>query len=732
MVTGHKDNFAFLNHLPENEMRFHIEGVRCQSCLSKIYELREKLKGLLELHVNMGTKQLIVRIDKSQLQMSEVANEITRLGYHLHPLQTVSESEQRQKIKNRRSLIGLGVAAASTGNIMLLSTANYAGADREYAFAFDVLSFLLFLPSLLYSAQPFWQSFFLFIRTRITNIDLTIITAIILGTSFSVYNLVQQTGHVYFDSMAMLIVLLLASRYLLDRIQQSYLNTNYLTPLLLETAVDVWIPATSTFESRPVKNLVPGDIIQLYKQQSLPIDGQVISEEVSMNTAVITGESLPQVYNKNDRIFAGSVILSDKVQVKVEKVGNATRMGEFLSQLSEQLHSETPLTSKLNHIAKIFTVSIISLALFILIYFAPSDLAEGIQRALALAILACPCALALAIPLTQSLGLMQASRKGIIIKNGNILHEISKIQNFVFDKTGTLTYGEFEFLRWHEEKIGSERDAPIMLALELKARHPVGKTLAKYLSNKGVAPIKLERWKEVFGQGVSGYYENQLYELKAAPLEYAAHSKDTCIGFYKNQQLQTVAYFGDRIRPQASAMIHQLKGLGRVYLLSGDNPNNSHYVAQQVGIPLDSVISSSSPEEKVHFVQSLENCAMIGDGANDAVAISKANIGIAVKGSMAASLKAADVYFTSEGIEHISSLLEVSHLFEKTVRGHMWFSAIYNLVGAGAALLGLINPLIAALLMPASSLTVLFTSLWGMKTLELKKSLEYKLGEVHT
>ncbi|MCB0357691.1 MAG: HAD-IC family P-type ATPase, partial [Bdellovibrionales bacterium] len=171
-------------------------------------------------------------------------------------------------------------------------------------------------------------------------------------------------------------------------------------------------------------------------------------------------------------------------------------------------------------------------------------------------------------------------------------------------------------------------------------------------------------------------------------------------------------------------VISQLLKLGHVYLLSGDNAKNVNYVAEKLGIPLQNVIAKASPEQKVEFIKSLDKCAMIGDGANDAVAMSQAEIGIAVKGSMAASLKAANVYFTVDGIEHMQNLLNISALFTKTVRGHMWFSALYNSIGAVAALAGFINPLIAALLMPASSLTVLITSLWGMKSLETTKNPE--------
>ena len=732
MTSSARDNFVFLDHLDESEMRFHIEGVRCQKCLAKIYKLREELPGILDLHINMGTKQLLVRTDKKRLKMSLFADSITQLGFELHPLQTSSEAEEIQKQKNRRSLIGLAVAAAATGNIMLLSTANYAGATPQYSLAFDWLSLVLFMPILIYSAQPFWQNFSHFIKTKTINIDLTIITAVFLGTAFSAYNLLQQSGSVYFDSMAMLLLLLLASRFLLERIQHRFLNTNYLTPLLLETAIDVWVPSSSSFESRPVKNLKRGDKVQLYKDQALPIDGKLISDSAYLNTAVLSGESKPQHLQHNEKAYAGSRVLSESIQIQVEKVGSATRIGQLLNQLSEQIQTQTQLTAYLNKIAQIFTISIISLAAIILLFFAPFDFAEGIQRALALVILACPCALALAVPLTQSLGLMKASKEGIIIKDGNVLHNLPRIKNFVFDKTGTLTKGEFEFIKWKELSSLTLEDSAIIYALESKARHPIAKALVKVVSKQVAEPVKIENWKEVFGQGVSGSYNGHEYQLKAAPEEYTENSLSSCVGYYKDKKLIAVAYFGDSILPQAKKVVQRLSKSANVYLLSGDNYKNVNYVADALGISPNNIVAKASPEQKVELVKSLNHCAMVGDGANDAVALSHAEMGLAVKGSMAASLKAANVYFTVEGIEHFHKLLDISVLFEKTVRGHMWFSAIYNTIGAAAAIIGLINPLIAALLMPASSLTVLLTSLWGMKSHQAKPPKRYQSIGVHS
>ncbi len=666
----------------------------------------------------MSNRQLRVSIDKTILKVSDFASKIEGLGFELQALKKESEAEALQKKSNRRALIGLGVAAASTGNIMLLSSANYAGATLEYAIKFDWLGFLLFLPILTYSAQPFWKSLISFAKARTINIDLTIITAIILGTTFSLANLFQGNGHVYFDSMAMLLLLLLSSRYFLNRIQQKFLNTNYLNPLLLETSILTWIPNLNRYEERSVKTLKPGDIIRVLKKQSLPADGKLLSSTVFLNTAVLTGEPKPQAFETPSPVYAGYQVLSDSVDVCVSSIGENTRIGKILNTLNQNLQNETPLTSQLNQVARIFTLAIIGLALSLLLFFSFSDFSEGVQRALALSILACPCALALAVPLTQSIGLINASKKGIIIKDGNALHELSKIENFVFDKTGTLTEGKFDLVDLQEITPLSAFDKSIIVQLEKRARHPIAKSIVQHFEETRCgAPhenINLESWKEVFGVGVQAHFKGDFYELRSAPEDKDCHEVFTRIGYYKNSELVAIFKFGDQILTGSTHIIEKLASQFRLYLVSGDNLQTVTHVAKQVGIDPQNVRARFSPEEKVNFIQNLPNTAMVGDGANDAAALAKANIGIAVKGSMAASLKAAKIYFTQQGVHQLLHLLSISQMFEKTVRSHLWFSAVYNIVGATAAILGFINPLTAALLMPASSLFVLSTTLYGM------------------
>ncbi len=231
----------------------------------------------------------------------------------------------------------------------------------------------------------------------------------------------------------------------------------------------------------------------------------------------------------------------------------------------------------------------------------------------------------------------------------------------------------------------------------------------------------LTSWSEIFGVGVKGIYENSLYEIRSAPSELTFSGAYSSVAYFKNGNVIAVFKFGDSIFPQAREVIKTLSSKANIYLLSGDNSTTVSYVSSELGIPIENSKSEVSPESKVEFIKNLPNSMMLGDGANDASALSKASIGIAVKGSMAASLKAAKIYFSQFGIDQILKLFSISEQFEKTVNRHLWFTSIYNFTGATLAILGYINPLVAALLMPASSLTVLLSSVWGMRQLERKK-----------
>lgn len=688
---------------------FFIEGMKCSKCLFKIENIQNEVKGIKKVQVDMSKSIAHVNYHYDNFDQNFL-EQVSALGFQAKKIDE-DKSGQLLKNENRKTLNRIGVAAACMGNIMLFSISNYAGAEGSYRFWFDWLSFLLFLPVLFYSARPFLQQGVSFLKTRTPNIDIPIALVIVLGTLLSTYHLLSNKGDIYFDSLAALVFLLLCSRYLLTRIQQTYLSTNFMLPFIEAKTVKYADPISKKIATKPIQQVVFGDHILIQAGEKFPIDGHLISSTAYVNMSILTGETIPEKVIQGQMIYAGTENLSDDVLVESIKTGDHTRVGQLIKQLDREIHSKTPLTSLADKAAQWFTLLIIGIGFLFFALYSQVNFDEAIRRSLALIILACPCALALAIPLTQSLSLMKAIKSGIIIKKAEALERITKITNIVFDKTGTLTNGQFEFIKWQMEP--NKIDKSVLLELEKNSRHPIAKSLVQFLSHEQLPHTEVLQIKEIIGQGVSGVFNQHQYQVKAL-WQKNSNSPFTSIGLYRDGQLVASADLGDKIKKEAAPLIKQLQQLKyKIFLLSGDNQRVVEGIGKQLGIPAEQIFSELSPEEKQSFIKQKNHCLMIGDGANDSVAQASSFVSIAVQGSMEAALKASDIYFNKHDLNSLLRLITIADRSLKTVKRNLAFSAIYNITAGVLALLGYINPLVAAVLMPLSSLTVLTISLLG-------------------
>jgi len=349
----------------------------------------------------------------------------------------------------------------------------------------------------------------------------------------------------------------------------------------------------------------------------------------------------------------------------------------------------------------------------------------AVNRALALVILACPCALALATPLTQSLALRKAARGGCLIKKAEAFEKLVQVNSVFLDKTGTLTEGELDLVRWWPEPPG-EKERSIVYALESISRHPIARVLAADVSKAPRSDVRLEDHREVPGMGVEGRYDGDHFQLRslsdASVLELAGiRPGDERGGYsfaalYCNGDFVRLAVLGDRIRESSAGVVTGFGERGHdVYLLTGDGEDTAQAVAGSVGITRDHVLASQTPEQKQEVVRARPRSLMVGDGVNDAVALASAHVSVAVHGSMEVSFRAADIYLTQPGLDPLARLFELSHTTIYIIKRNLIISLLYNAVGATLALMGYISPLIAAVLMPVSSATVVSLSVIGTR-----------------
>ncbi len=717
---------AYCGKSENPSMDFYLEGVHCVACLWLVEKLPEIVEGVQKAELDLGKS--IARISlQDQGSFSKVARELDDLGYRPHPICKDEEAEILQKKENRSMLIKLGVAASCTGNLMLMAVSLYGGANGDLAQLFRWVSLFLFLPILFYSAIPFYKSALTALRTRSLSIDVPIVAALALGGGVSVWNLRSENLPIYFDSLAALIFLLLSSRYVLKRIQQGVLSSSHLLHFLTPSFAKLWNVEKNKVSQIRVDALKKGDWIEVLPGEAIPVDGVVVLGKSALNVALLTGESLPQSVEVGDKVFSGTVNQDSRLLIEVWGVGAQTRLGEILKKVDEGSLHKAAIVSLADRFSRYFVMGVLCLAAAIILLNWNEWWTVGLHRALALVIVTCPCALALATPLAMSVTLGKTARQGMLIKGADTLEKLSQIKNVFLDKTGTLTEGRFEVLRW-VEMVDAQSIQKAVLALEMRSKHPIAQALVRYLSpltgflSAEEMNIEITDFKENLGRGVEGIIDHHHYEIKALHLSTESSlslaNLETRIGVWRDGYLVAQGSFGDKIREDSKKAVDQMRRLGLLpYILSGDQASVVKKVGDYLNIPYCQRVYSASPEEKENIVKQTKYSLMLGDGANDAIALTAAYVGVAAHGSMEVSLRAADVYLAESGVMPVVKLIENSRETMKVIYRNFAFSLLYNLLGGLAAVMGWVNPLVAALLMPASSLTVFVSSLLGTRKL---------------
>ncbi|MDB2426061.1 HAD-IC family P-type ATPase, partial [bacterium] len=661
--------------MSEMNNKYYIEGVSCPKCLAKIHKIGAESDGITSLNVNMSTQTLEVN-SNSLFNEGFLTQQLADKGYTIKPLLDDDSALENIKKENRDFLFRMGVAGACAGNIMILSVSIYSGAKVDIGKSFEWLSFAMFLPVLFYSAWPFYKNAISSFKAKSLSVDLPIAFALIFGGALSFYNIFTQYEKTYFDSLSVLVFLLLASRYLLRKIQQKYLNISYLNSYFPK---EVRVLDGEKEIYKPVGALKIDEVVLVKKGEVIPVDGINQFGSALINNAIITGESWPINSAKGNECFAGATLLSEKLLVKTSKSFKQSRVSQLLDQLTVELRSPTAIATLGDKFANYFVLVLTVVGLVFFAYYSQVNFEEAINRFLALIILACPCAVALATPLVQSLSLIKAGERGIFIKKANIFDKFDKIKNVVFDKTGTLTRGEFEVIKWKEKVSDELKD--IILSLEEGSLHPVAHAFRRSFEGHSFNPVKIKDLKETPGVGVSGLVGDDLYDIKSGLDKN--HATYTSVGIYKNGEMINQVHLGDEVNEDALRTVGQLKSLGkRVFLMSGDNQGASKKIGSSLNILEDQILSDFSPEDKFSWIKQHPESLMVGDGMNDSLALSKSLISIAANGSLESSLKASDVYLSKPGLFQIVDLMKLSTETLVVIKRALTFSFIYNVVGS--------------------------------------------------
>ncbi|OZC02438.1 heavy metal translocating P-type ATPase [Rubricoccus marinus] len=711
-----------------------LDGVHCAACVWLVERLPSEMEGVAEARLDLPRGRVRLRFDPEAAPLSEVAGWLARFGYALRPTRG---NEGRQRTDAERALlIRLGVTWALAGNVMLLAFALYSGladAGGPLAAAAKWASLALAVPAVVYGGAPFfqraWASMGLAWRARDVrrlHLDTPIALGILVGLGHSAWATISGTGDVWFDSVTVLIAALLTARYIQLRSRRLAGDaTERLLALLPAMARRVTSPEAqpgdaASCEAVRLDELRRGDIVEVAPGETIPADGVVARGESRVDNAVLTGESRPVPVAPEANVAAGATNLTAPLHVRVEAVGEDSRVGTLLAWVREADTGRAPVVLWADRLGGVFVLAVLGLAILTAAVWAVLDAGQIGLHVAALLVITCPCALGMATPLAFAVAGGRAARAGIFVKSDAATQALTEIDTVVLDKTGTLTEGAMRVV----DHVGDAEALALSAALEAHVAHPLATAIAHAFA---LAPEAVTRVQAENGAGVRGTVDDREVQVGrpdwvasgcgAAPeplasaLRMAVAEGFTPVAVAVDGLWRAVLAIGDGLRIDVPDVIGAFRARGLdLHILSGDHPETVAHLARGLGIPAARAHGGIAPEAKRDRVRELQAAGrrvmVVGDGVNDAAALRQADVGVAVGGGSTASLVAADVFLTRAGLAPVLAAMDAGRTAVRTVRRALALSLGYNLLGACAAIAGLVTPLVAAIAMPVSSLLV--------------------------
>jgi P-type Cu2+ transporter len=711
------------------ETVLYVEGVHCAACVWLVEKLPQVVPGVREARLDFGRRLVTVRWQEGVVGLAQIARALDRLGYPPYPVRQGSEQLLRRDIE-RRQLIHIGVAGAIAGNVMLMAFALYGGwfygMEEGFRAMFRWASLGLAVLAVAWPGRTFFRGAWAALRTRTVHMDVPIALGLAAGLLGGAWNTVTGGGEVYFDSVTALVFLLLVGRTLQERQQRKAFDAltmlSALTPRIARRFVG------EQLHEVPQTALRVGDRVEVRAGESVPADGRILEGSAEFDLALLTGESMPERRSVGEWVHAGTVDRSDRVVIEIVRTGADTRVGQLMRLVEEHARRRAPLVRTADRLSGWFVSALLLLAGFCALWWGMHAPELALEHTVALLIVACPCALALATPLAVAAAIGQAAQRGILIKGGEVLEQLAKPGLLLLDKTGTLTCGAMRLSSWQ----GSYEVRAVAAALERRSSHVLARAFVAALP-EGLH-LAADEVEETVGGGLAGSVGGRRV-LVGSPAYLRAHGLDrslevdgawgsaleavlaagqTPVAVAIDGKWCGLAGFGDPLREDTRSVLKQLRADGwQLGILSGDHPRVVESVAMQLGIDPQHCRGGMSPVDKLAFVEQVKqtrSVVMVGDGVNDAAALAAAQVGVAVHGGAEASLAAADVYLAVPGLSGLRLLFQGSRGTLAVIRRNLLLSLAYNSVGVSMAIAGLLHPVAAAILMPISSLTVVSSS----------------------
>ncbi|MBK9030693.1 MAG: heavy metal translocating P-type ATPase metal-binding domain-containing protein [Myxococcales bacterium] len=696
-----------------------LEDLRCAGCVWLVEATPSCVPGVVDVRVDVGRGRCDVVYRPDDVPLSKIARHLDRLGHPVHPFRGAERDLARRR-DDRATMLRIGVAGAGFGNLMLLAVGLYAGwwtkmATDERAL-FRWASMVIALPTIGYGSVPLFRTALAALRARRAHVDVPLALGVGVGLLWSSANVVRGHGDVYFDSLAMLTFLLLVSRWIVSRSHRRAATAAELLWTLTPRRA-VRVGADGATAEVPLEAVAIGDRLRVRAGEAVPVDGTVVAGRSSIDAAILTGEARPVAIEAGASVCAGTTNLAAPIDVTATAVGEATRVGALVRHVEELSTRKAPIERLVDRVAGYFVAVVLAAAAATALAWGGTT---GIEHAMALLIVTCPCALALATPLAVTVALGRAARASVLVKGADALERLATPGRIVLDKTGTLTLGQPTVVTWD----GPAEVRAWVAVAERGSAHPLARALIALAPDAAAEVAEVDERRGLgLRATVAGHAlligaprwvgaEVDLAPI-AARLAELAERGETPIAIAVDGACVAVAGITDPLRPGAAAAIARLRALGwQPEILSGDDPAAVAAIAAQLGgLPARGGVSPEAKLAHVEAARAAGPVVMVGDGVNDAAALAAATCGIAVAGAAEIAIEAADVYLRTPAIDAIAATVAGAQATMATIRRNLTVSLFYNAIGGTLAVAGLIHPLVGAVMMPLSSLTVLTSSL---------------------
>jgi P-type Cu2+ transporter len=695
----------------EQSIDLMISGAHCAGCMAKIERETSALPGILLARMNLSTMRLNVQWRGDPSKSGTIVNRLEELGYGAKPFNMELEPVA-QKNRATSLLKAVAVAGVATAFIMTLSVGIWDGNEMSALTRQTMhwISAAVAIPTVAYSGQPFFRSAWGALKNKMTNMDVPISLAVILALSLSIYETIHGNPHTYFDAAVMLLFLLLIGRYLDMRLRQKTGESAQRLAAMQASTASL-IKQDGAIMSVPASMIKPDDILLVAAGERVPVDGEIIKGNSDIDTSIATGETLPMASKIGDKLYSGMINLSAPLTIKALAVSGDS----FLSEISKLVEAGEQKKGKFVRIAdkaaRLYVPVVHTLAILTFVGWMlySGDLRTASINAIAVLIITCPCALGLAVPAVQIVASGRLFKKGVLIKSGDALERLAKIDTVVFDKTGTLTLGSLQLANAGDiSKSALETAAHLTRA----SRHPIARAVSAAAGSGSVA----ENIKEVAGQGVEAKIGGKLTKFGSASYVGVKNEPDAQTeSWLRTSRGKPVRFkFKDTPRMDARDTINGLieKGYG-VELLTGDKKSMAKETAKLLGI--ETWQAEVAPRDKLARLDELKDAGhltlMIGDGINDAPALASAYASASPAGAADVSRAAADIILQGDKLSGLITALGTAKDAQKRVKENLSLAVIYNMIAVPLAVLGMVNPMIAALAMSGSSMLVTLNAL---------------------